>query len=124
MEFFVVFLVSLFILMLLVVGLLFGRPPTYRPDREYVLKLMQGVEDRSTTEQAWSLFVHTPITHDADLEEFRRRCYKLDQGEVDNIASGPGLNGYLYDLKGRDYIKQLAAELQEFIRNAPLTVNF
>ncbi|MBN0986600.1 hypothetical protein [Amphritea pacifica] len=124
MEFFVVFLVSLFILMLLVIGLLFGRPPTYRPDKEYVLKLMQGVEDRSTTEQAWSLFVHTPITHDADLEEFRRRCYQLDQGEVDNIASGPGLNGYLYDLKGRNYVKQQASELQEFIRNAPLTVDF
>lgn len=124
MEFVVVFLVSLFVLMLLVVGLLFGRAPTYRPDREYVLSLMQGIEDRSTTEQAWSLFIHTPISHDTDLEGFRQRCYQFDQGEADSVIARPGLNGYLYDLQGRNYIKQLATELEEFIRNAPLTVDF
>ncbi|UTW03571.1 hypothetical protein KDX31_00530 [Amphritea atlantica] len=124
MEFVVVFLVSLFVLMLLVVGLLFGRAPTYRPDREYVLSLMQGIDDRSTTEQAWSLFIHTPISHDTELEGFRRRCYQFDQGEVDSVTARPGLNGYLYDLQGRNYIKQMATELEEFIRNAPLTVDF
>ncbi|WP_428033271.1 hypothetical protein [Amphritea sp.] len=124
MEFVVVFLVSLSILILLVAGLLFGRPPVYRPDREYVLKLMQGVEDRSTTEQAWSLFIHTPISHDTELELFRRRCYQFDQGEECPVTARPGLHGYLYDLQGRSYIKQLTAELEEFIRNAPLSVDF
>ncbi len=123
MEFVVVFLVSLLILLLLVVGLLFGRPPVYRPDRESVLRLMQGIESGVTTEQAWSLFVHTPITHDADLEVFRRRCYQFDQGE-EGVVARPGLNGYLYDLKGRNHIKQLTAELETFILTAPLSVDF
>ncbi|MDO6565220.1 hypothetical protein Q4488_17745 [Amphritea sp. 1_MG-2023] len=124
MEFVVVFLVSLFVLMLLVVGLLFGRAPTYRPEREYVLGLLRGVEDRSTTEQAWSLFIHTPITHDADLEAFRLRCYQFDQGEVPGVQARGGLHGYLYDIKGRSHIKALAIELDDFIRHAPLSVDF
>ena len=124
MEFVVVFLVCLFVLMLLVVGLLFGRAPTYRPEREYVLGLLQGVEDRSTNEQAWSLFVHTPVTHDLDLEVFRLRCYQFDQGEVLGVNSRAGINGYLYDPKGRDYIKELAEEFDLFIRNEPLSVDF
>ncbi len=124
MEFVVVFLVSLIVLMILVVGLLFGRAPTYRPDREYVLSLMQGIDDRTTTEQAWSLFVHTPISHDTELEGFRRRCYSFDQGEDDSVTARPGLNGYLYDRKGRIYIRQLTSELEAFIRNAPLSVDF
>ncbi|RTE66740.1 hypothetical protein EH243_06585 [Amphritea opalescens] len=124
MEFIVVFLVSLLVLLFLVVGLLFGRAPTYRPDRAYILALLQGVEDRSTTEQAWSLFIHTPISHDMDLETFRRRCYQFDQGEVMGVKSRAGINGYLYDPKGRDYIKALAEEFDLFIRNEPLSVDF
>lgn len=124
MEFVVIFLVCLFVLGLLVVGLLFGRAPTYRPGRVYVLTLMRGIEEGSTAEQAWSLFIHTPILHDMDLELFRRRCYQFDQGEVVAIKARPGLNGNLYDQKGRRYIKSLADELDLFIRNAPLSVDF
>lgn len=124
MEFIAVFLVSLLVLFILVAGLLFGRPPVYRPERDYVLTLLQGIETRTTTESAWSLFIHTPISHDDELEVFRLRCYQFDQGDIRQTVSRPGINGYLYDTEGRAYIREVAKDLDSFIRNAPLSVDF
>ncbi len=124
MEFIVVFLVCLLVLFILVAGIFFGRPPVYQPEREYVLALLLGIENRSTVESAWNLFIHTPITHDPELESFRLRCYQFDQGEVKQVTARPGINGYLYDTKGRYYIQVIAKELDSFIRNAPLSVDF
>ncbi|BBB27626.1 hypothetical protein [Amphritea japonica] len=124
MEFIAVFLVSLLVLFILVAGVLFGRPPVYQPEREDVLALLQGIGSRSTTEAAWGLFIHTPITHDPELESFRQRCYQFDQGEVKGVAARQGINGYLYDMNGRSYIQEIASELDRFIRNAPLSIDF
>lgn len=124
MEFIAVFLVSLLVLFILVAGLMFGRPPVYRPEREYVLALLQGIDTRTTKEPVWNLFVHTPITHDEELERFRLRCYQFDQGEIKNLIPRQGINGYLYDTEGRLYIREVAKDLDNFIRNAPLSVDF
>ncbi len=124
MEFVAVFLVSLLVLFILVAGLMFGRPPVYQPEREYVLALLLGVETRTTTESAWNLFVHTPISHDVELETFRLRCYQFDQGENKQRIARPGINGYLYDTEGRSYIREVAKDLDDFIRHAPLSVDF
>lgn len=124
MEFIAVFLVCLLVLAILVVGLAFGRAPAYRPERGGVLELLQGIADRSTSEQAWSLFIHTPISHDAELETFRVRCYQFDQGESDGTAARPGINGYIYDAAGREFIAKVAEDLEKMIREAPLSVDF
>lgn len=124
MEFIAVFLVCLLVLAILVVGLAFGRTPAYRPQWQYVLQLLRGVADRTTNEQAWALFVNTPITHDADLEAFRWRCYQFDEGAISDCPRRPGINGYLYDRAGREYIAALAEELEKVIRERPVTRDF
>ena len=124
MEFIAVFLVCLLVLAILVVGLAFGRTPTYRPESDDVLQLLKGIADRSTNEQAWALFINTPITHDADLEAFRWRCYQFDEGGLKEYPSRPGINGYIYDLSGREYIASIADELEQTLRDRPVTRNF
>ena len=124
MEFIAVFLVCLLVLIILVAGLAFGRAPTYRPESAYVLQLLRGIADRSTNEQAWALFINTPITHDADLEAFRWRCYQFDEGGFAECPRRPGINGYIYDLAGREYIAGIADELEKTIRERPVTKDF
>ena len=124
MEFVAVFLVCLLVLVILVVGLAFGRTPAYRPERQYVLHLLRGISDRTTSESAWSLFVHTPVSPDVELETFSYRCYQFDQGESDECRSRPGINGYIYDSKGREFIAKVADDLEKMIREAPLSVDF
>lgn len=124
MEFIAVFLVCLLVLVILVVGLAFGKAPAYRPERAYVLELLRGIADRSTSEQAWTLFIHTPISHDAELETFRVRCYQFDQGELDGNEARPGINGYIYDTAGREFLITVADDLEKLIREAPLSIDF
>jgi len=124
MEFVVVFLVCLLVLIILVVGLAFGRAPAYRPSRESVLALLNGISDRSTSEPSWALFISSPITHDAELEEYRKRCFLFDEGLSDEGRARPGINGNIYDLAGRTYIGGIARELEQFIREQPLTLDF
>lgn len=124
MEFLAIFLVCLLVLVMLVVGLAFGRAPTYRPERDYVLNLLRGIDDRSTTEQAWALFIATPITHDAELEVFRWRCYQFDEQGTEHCQSRPGINGYIYDTAGRAVIADIADELEQVIREQPVTRDF
>lgn len=70
MEFLIVFIVSAFFLLLIGVAMSFGKSPSYRPDRHYVLKLMKGVEDRTTTDQAWDMLIGTQSTMTRSLKLF------------------------------------------------------
>lgn len=120
MEFLLVFFVSLFALLLLVVVLFFTRVPTYRPSRRAILHLMKGVNLRSTSRQAWGVFLGSPIYHDEQLEYFRNLCFEFDEGLAEFGLPKTGANGYLYDAAGRAYIARLAAQLEELIRHDPV----
>lgn len=124
MEFIAVFLVCMLVLTILVVGLAFGRTPAYRPQQAEILSLLRGIGDGSTTEQSWALFISTPITHDADLEAFRWRCYQFDESGADGCQSRPGINGYIYDTAGRTVIAAIADELEQMMRDQPVTKDF
>ncbi|WP_432471049.1 hypothetical protein [Amphritea sp. HPY] len=124
MEFVVVFLVCLLVLIILVVGLAFGRAPAYQPSRASVLALLKGIADKSTPEPGWALFLSSPITHDAELEAFRKRCFLFDEGLSDQGRARPGINGNIYDLAGRTYIAGIARELEQLIQDQPLTLDF
>ncbi|GGK77777.1 hypothetical protein [Amphritea balenae] len=124
MEFIAVFLVCLFVLFILVAGLAFGRSPVYQPEPEEVLQLLRGIANRTTSEQAWSLFLHTPITHDPELESLRLRCYQFDQGELEGAVARQGINGYIYDSDSRIFISTLADDLEKKIQEAPLKIDF
>ncbi|MEH6577309.1 MAG: hypothetical protein V7731_09575 [Amphritea sp.] len=122
MEFVVVFAVSLVVLLVLVAVLFFSRVPSYRPSRYAVLNLLKGVATRSTSSNAWALFVGTPIFHDSELEAIRSLCFEFDEGVSDFGIPKAGVHGYLYNQQGRDYIALLADKLEKIIATAPVTL--
>lgn len=123
-EFVLVFALTLIFLVVLVVFLSFGRAPTYRPSREQVRTLLAGVLDKTTSVEAWDMFLGLPIVHDAELERLRRRCIDIHEGIEGERAAGTGLDGYLYDREGRERIQQVLDELDRIIREAPITKEF
>ncbi|WP_271271683.1 hypothetical protein [Aliamphritea hakodatensis] len=123
MQFLVVFLVTLLFLLLLIAALVFGRTPTYRPSREAVLALLKGVSEGSTDQQAWAVFLGSPIFHDEALETIRRHCYEFDEGLTD-LPVKPGLHGRLYDAAGRAYIQEQADKLIHIIKHTPVSRDF
>lgn len=123
-EFIPVFIFTLILLVLLVVFMAFGRLPAYRPTRGQVRDLLAGVLDRSTSVESWELFLGLPISHDPELENVRRRCLAIHEGMDGERAAGSGLDGYLYDREGRERITRVLADLDELIRNEPITREF
>lgn len=123
MQFFLIFFVTLIFLLLLIAALVFGRTPTYRPSRESVLALLQGINDGTTGQQAWAVFLGSPIFHDEALEGIRRGCYEFDEG-LTELAAKPGLHGRLYDAAGRAFIHEQAEKLTYIIKHTPVTRDF
>lgn len=124
MEFIAAFVVSLLILCLTAAALHFGRSPTYRPSRQEVLALLQGVLDGSTSRQRWDLFIGLPMHHDPELEEIRRRCLMLQEGDDDEAAAGEGLDGYLFDRAGRQRLGRIVDDLRTLIAKEPVYREF
>ncbi|MBR9883209.1 MAG: hypothetical protein GYB21_05960 [Oceanospirillales bacterium] len=124
LEFIPVFVFTLILLVLLVVFMRFGRLPTYRPSRDDVRKLLAGVLERTTSVEAWELFLGLPISHDPELEAIRRRCLAIHEGLDGERAAGTGLDGYLYDRAGRARIAEVLEQLDELIRTSPITKEF
>ncbi|WP_036525105.1 hypothetical protein [Nitrincola sp. A-D6] len=124
MDFVIVFIVSAFFLMLIGVAMAFGRSPAYRPDRQYVLKLMKGVADRTTSEQAWDMLIGYPISHDPELEDIRRQIVDIHEGNADIPAARQGINGYIYDRESRQRLHKVIDQLEKLIEESPVIREF
>ena len=124
MELLPVFLVTLLVVVALVLALAFGRAPTYRPTREQIIALLEGVLDGTTDHVRWDLFIGMAIQHDEILEAARVQCVILHEGLDGQIPARPGLDGFIYDREGRERIKEILDELKQIIREAPIDVEF
>lgn len=124
MEFLIVFIVSAFFLLLIGVAMAFGKSPSYRPDRHYVLTLIKGVEDRTTTEQAWDMLIGYPISHDPELETIRRQLVDIHEGRAGMPAARQGINGYIYDRESRQRLQKVIVDLEKLIDESPVIREF
>jgi hypothetical protein len=124
LEFLPVFALTLLLLVLLAGFIGFGRAPTYRPSRQQIRILIAGVLGRTTSAEAWDLFLGMPILHDPELEEIRRRCLEIHEGSDGERAAGGGIDGYLYDRAGRERIARVLETLDELIRHTPVYREF
>ncbi len=122
MEFLAVFLVTLIILVGLVVALVVGRSPTYRPSRKDILELLRAVQHDEANPDSWYLFLGMPILHDPDLERFRQRCVVVDEGDDQHPPSATGLK--IYAREGRERIGKIADDLEVLIAKEPVYREF
>ena len=124
MQFIATFFVCFIVLLLLVAALVFGRPPVYRPSREYVLAIIKGMVCGEEDQDKWILFIGLPIIHDPDLEAIRQSCYEL---ELDAESIGTicfGASRYRYNELGITRLKELQKELEELISKTPVFHSF
>lgn len=124
MELLLVFTITLLVVVGLVLALAFGRPPTYRPSRRDVMRLLQEVAEGRAQEEKWYLFLSLPVMHDPLLETLRQRCLVIDEGDDTQAPSAPGINGCIYDKAGRAQIAALALELDGVIQKEPVYREF
>lgn len=117
-EFIAVFVVTLFVLIMLVLGLHFGKPPTYRPEREQVIQLLKSISRGNGRSETWALFLGVPIHHDLLLEGARQKCLLIDE------QASEGLAGAVYDKAGREQINNVLTELLAAIEKEPVTREF
>lgn len=124
MEFFIVFIVSAFFLMLIGIAMAFGKSPSYRPDRSYVLKLIKGIEDKTTTPQSWDMLIGYPISHDPELENIRRWLVSIHEGTDGQKPAREGINGYIYDRETRSRLGPVITQLEKLIEETPILKEF
>lgn len=124
MEFFILFIVTAIFLLLVGVALSFGKSPSYRPDRHYVLKLLKGIEDASTSPQAWDMFIGFPISHDPELEDIRRQLVAMHEGTDGYPAAREGINGFIYDREARERMRLVRMRLETLIETSPVLKDF
>lgn len=123
-EFIPIFIVTLGLLLVLAVGLAFGRSPTYRPERTEVRELIAGVLNKTTRVEAWDTFVGLPIVHDTELEAIRRRCLRIHEGDDQQRAAKTGIGSAIYDREGRERLVEVLDELDRLIRETPVYREF
>ena len=119
MDFIVVFLVTLFLLLLLVASMLFGRTPTYRPDKKSAYLLIAALCDGKSDDERWLLFISIPIVHDPDLEKIRALCYELELQAENNSEVCFGAGIFRYNSVGMEYLEQIREKLKALIDNEP-----
>ena len=123
-EFLIAFLVSLLLIGGLVAALIWGRAPTWRPDRRKVLDLMQRVQAGTARRDEWEMFVGLPLLHDPELEEIRRRCVTIHEGDEQHPPAADGLEPYLYDRAARARLAEVQTELERLIEREPFYRRF
>ncbi|GAA0794453.1 hypothetical protein [Marinobacterium sediminicola] len=123
-EFFIAFVVSLLLIGGLVVALIWGRAPTWRPDRRKVLELMRQVQSGDARRDEWEMFVGFPVLHDPELESIRRRCVDIHEGDDTHPPASDGLAPYLYDRAARKRLAEVQLELEQLIRDEPFFRRF
>lgn len=119
MEFFIVFVVSAVFLLLVGVAMAFGKSPSYRPDRTYVLDLLKGIEEQTTSPQAWDMLIGYPISHDPELEKIRRWLVAMHEGTDGFKPAREGINGYIYDRESRARLVPVIQQLEKLIDQTP-----
>lgn len=119
-----VFLVTLLVTLLLFLALVFGRTPSYRPTRESTIQLLDALLEGKASIPAWDLFLGTPILSDALLEEVRVDCVNLHEGLNGVPKAREGIDGFIYDRKGRERIKTILCQLHKKIDAEPVTREF
>lgn len=121
MEFFVVFAVSLIVLTGVALALSFGKPPTYRPDRKKIYRLLSGVLEKSTSMEEWELFLSLPISHDPELESLRQDCVVIAYGDYDIEPAKAGINGAIFDKRGLARVSEVLNRLEKLLQEEPLS---
>ena len=124
MELVPVFLVTLLFSLGLVLALTFGKAPTYRPTREQIVTLLEGVLAGTARQSHWDLFIGMPIQHDEALEAVRVQCVTLHEGLDGSDPAREGLDGYIYDRAGRERIARILQNLRDVIEKSPVTREF
>ncbi|WP_151671579.1 hypothetical protein [Nitrincola schmidtii] len=124
MEFFIVFFVSAVFLLLIGIAMAFGKSPSYRPDRAYVLKLIKGIEDQTTSPQSWDMLIGYPISHDPELENIRRWLVAIHEGTDGQKPAREGINGFIYDRESRARLAPVIVQLEKLIEETPVTKEF
>ncbi len=123
-ELILAFVLTFLVLIGLVLALKFGRVPSYRPDRDSVLKLLHQVVDGTADVRRWDLFLGMPIQHDEILESVRVQCVVLHEGLDGQPPAREGLDGQVYDRAGREKIAEILTELEKTLSEEPITREF
>ncbi|EXJ09416.1 MULTISPECIES: hypothetical protein [Nitrincola] len=123
-EFFVIFVISALFLGLVGVALAFGRSPSYRPDRGYVLKLLRGIQDGTTEAHVWDMFIGYPIGHDPELELLRREIVAIHEGDEKHPPAPSGINDFIYDRETRKRLLVIEQKLETLIESQPIIRDF
>lgn len=99
--------------------MLFGRTPTYRPDKQEIYRLISALCDGENYDGGWSLFISIPVLHDPDLENIRLQCYELELRAEENreICFGSGI--YRYNDVGIKKLQLIRRQLKSLIDNEP-----
>lgn len=124
MELIPVFFVTLLFSLGLVLALSFGKAPTYRPDRDQVIQLLEELLDGSASVSKWDLFLGMPIQHDEALEAVRVKCVTLHEGLDGSDPAREGIDGFIYDRAGRAKIEIILADFRLVIEKTPVSRQF
>ncbi|RAU18176.1 hypothetical protein DN062_08015 [Nitrincola tibetensis] len=123
-EFFIIFVISAIFIGLVGISLAFGRSPSYRPERAYVLKLLQGIQDGTTEPHVWDMFIGYPIGHDPELELVRREIVAIHEGDENHPPALSGINDFIYDRETRKRLSVIEQKLETLIKNQPIVKDF
>ena len=124
LEFLLTFVVSFVLVAGLVLALMYGRPPSWRPDRKRVLSLMQEIQQGTARREEWEMFIGIAALHDPELEAIRRRCVALHEGDDKHPPAREGLEPYLYDREARARLALIMADLEQLIASEPFYRRF
>lgn len=124
MEFIVVFLVSLVVLLAVALSLVLGKPPTYRPTRPQIMKLLTDVLERKASVERWEMFLSLPVSHDPELEQVRQQCLVIAYGGEGIPAAQDGMNGAIFDRRGLARLNEVAQKLKKIIDAEPVSKLF
>ena len=76
-SFFVVFLVTFLVIGGVVLAMVFGKPPVYKPEIDDVQATLSRMLDGQLSEEEWQFFVEMPIRLDPSLDDIRLKCFKI-----------------------------------------------
>ena len=96
----------------------------YRPDRHKVEDLLKKVIEGEALPQTWDLYVGCPILHDPELDEIRRRCAALSEGDGENPPYPSGIGRYIFNRDGRQQVELILKDLQQLIADEPYNQDF
>lgn len=113
------FVFSALSLLLIGFGYARGKIPVHRPDKEYLLKLLNGIETKSTRVEEWECFIGYPVHHDPELEALRQALLRIHEGDGTSPAAKEGINGYIYDREGRARVEKVRQTLQKMLEEGP-----